>query len=420
VAKILVVDDDRDLLKLVQTVLSRAGHTLTLAMDGQEALQVALANDFDLAVVDVMMPTMDGYELTRRLRADEHTRHLPVLILTARTQVADQMSAAEAGADGYLGKPLSYKELTEKVRQLIEAAAIHHPKPKPAEPPPEPSHVFALKPTPAVPSQPPAATPPVPAISSAVPPFAATAPTPTPPPSASAQGGRLIVTIGLRGGVGVTTVAVCLAGALLRSGRRVCLADLSPNGGQVAHQLHLQPTFTWGDWTTSPGSKVVGQTLIRHPSGLFVLAAPNQPMRRGLSGEAFQAALTVMRSFFTDVVVDAAPTLDDATCAALTAAQHIFIIFSPEAGAARTALSTCQALERLSIPATNIRLVLNQNSSESPLSIAETEAVLGRQADWAIPHDRTQTAALALQAPLVFNQPSTPLVAAVAALAMKL
>jgi CheY-like chemotaxis protein/MinD-like ATPase involved in chromosome partitioning or flagellar assembly len=416
VSNILVVDDDRDLLKLVQTVLTRAGHTLTLARDGQEALEAALSHDFDLAVVDVMMPTMDGYELTRRLRADDRTRYLPVLILTARTQVADQMLAAEAGADGYLSKPLSYKELTDKVRQLIEAASQRHPRPMPAEPSIDLERIFPLKPSP------PAAAPAgvsAPAGGGAVSPFFAEAPA-SPPPAASQSGGRLIVTLGLRGGAGATTVAVTLAGALLRSGRRACLADLSPNGGQVNQHLHLSPTVSWGDWAAPPNPKVVGQTLVRHASGLFVLAAPAMPARPALSGEAFQAALSVMRSFFTDVVVDAAPVLDEATCAALTAAQYILIVFSPEAGAARTAASTLQALERLSIPAANVRLILNQNSPESPLSITETEAVLGRKADWAIPHDHSQAAALTLQAPLVFNQPNTPLVAAVAALALKL
>ena len=410
-SNILVVDDDRDLLKLVQTVLTRAGHTLTLARDGQEALDIALAHDFDLAVVDVMMPTMDGYELTRRLRADDRTRFLPILILTARTQVADQMLAAEAGADGYLSKPLSYKELTDKVRQLIEAAAQTHPKPKAAEPAIDLERIFPLKPS--APSAAPTA---------GTSPFVTTAPAAPAPVAAPAatQGGRLIVTIGLRGGAGATTVAVTLAGALLRSGRRACLADLSPNGGQVNQHLHLSPTVSWGDWATPPNPKIVGQTLIRHASGLFVLAAPALPARQALSAEAFQAALTTMRSFFTDVVVDAAPVLDSATCAALTAAQYILIIFSPEAGAARTAVSTLQALEQLSVSAANVRLILNQNSPESPLSITETESVLGRKADWAIPHDRSQSAALTLQAPLVFNQPNTPLVAAVAALALKL
>jgi CheY-like chemotaxis protein len=423
VANILVVDDDRDLLKLVQTVLTRAGHTVTLAMNGQEALDAALSDDFDLAVVDVMMPVMDGYELTRRLRAHDRTRHMPILILTARTQVADQMLAANAGADGYLGKPLSYKDLTDKARQLIEAAAARQAPPQPEHPAPEPaldpSRVFILQPTsPAAtlpPSQP--ASPLPPATGATVAPFIS----PMAPSSHIPQGGgHIMVTIGLRGGAGVTTVAVTLAGALLRAGKRVCLADLSPNGGQVARHLHLRPNFTWGDWHATPESKVVGQTLIRHSSGLFVLAAPVQPVRHGLATDTLQTALGVMRGFFTDIVIDAAPVLDDATCTALMAAQNIFVVFNPETGAARTALNTLRAMVSQGVPAGNVRLILNQNSPEPPISIAEVEKILGRPADWAIPYDRSQAAALAQEAPLAFSQPSTPLVAAVSALTLQL
>ncbi len=416
-ANILVVDDDRDLQKLLQTILGRAGHTLTTAMNGQEALELALKGNFDLAVIDVMMPIMDGYELTRQLRANARTRLLPILILTARTQVADQMLATEAGADACLGKPLSYKDLVDKVQQLIDASAARQAKTRlQAEPTVDPSRVFVLKPTPAAsPSAPP------PAPVSAPPPAAPVAPFAAPGPASAAvpPAGRILVTLGLRGGTGVTTLAVTLAGALLRAGKRVCLVDLSPNGGQVAQHLHLRPNFTWGDWQPAPESKVIGQTLVRHPAGLFVLPAPTQPVRRGLAAETLQAALGVLGGFFSDVVIDAAPMLDEATCAALGLAQQVFVVFSPEKGAARTALNTLRALGTLSIPASNIRLVLNQNTAEPPLTTAEVEKVLGRAADWAIPFDHNQAAALAQATPLAFSQPNTPLVAAAAALLLK-
>ena len=169
-----------------------------------------------------------------------------------------------------------------------------------------------------------------------------------------------------------------------------------------------------------PESKVVGQTLIRHPSGLFVLASPAQPVRRGLTSETLQAAIGVMRGFFTDIIIDAAPVLDDATYTALLAAQHVFIVFNPDTGAARAALNTLRAMLNLAIPPGCIRLILNHNSPEPTLSISEVEKILGRPADWAIPFDRTQAAALAQEAPLAFSQPNTPLVSAVSALALQL
>jgi CheY-like chemotaxis protein/MinD-like ATPase involved in chromosome partitioning or flagellar assembly len=409
VANILIVDDDRDLLKLVQTVLSRAGHTLTLAMNGAEALEATQTQDFDLAVVDVMMPVMDGYELTRRLRAAERTRLMPILILTARTQVADQMSAADAGADAYLGKPLSYKDLTDKVRQLIEAAANRAAKAgSQAAPEPgiDPSRIFILNPSltsagalPHMGSQPGA-------------PFASPLPGSNPP-----QSSRIIVTLGLRGGAGTTTLATNLAAHLTRSGKRVCIADLSPNGGPVAMQLHLRPSFTWADWPTMPDPKIVGQTLMRHQSGLFVMTAPALPVRRTLSTESMQAALSVLCTFFSDIIVDAAPVLDDATLAAVTAAQHTLIVFNSEIGGVRTALGTVRALANLSIPFTTLRLVHSQNSAELGLTPLDVEKLLSRPADWTIPYDRTQVAALAQGMPLALSQPHGLLASAVAAIA---
>jgi CheY-like chemotaxis protein len=404
VANILVVDDDRDLLKLVQTVLSRAGHALTLAVNGEEALKLAQAQDFDLAVVDVMMPVMDGYELTRRLRANERTRQLPILILTARTQVADQMLAAEAGANAYLGKPLSYKDLTDKVRQLLEASgqlakAV-------AESTTDPSRIFILNPSlastssmPHIGSQPGA-------------PFASPLPGSNPP-----QNTRIIVALGLRGGVGTTTLATNLAAHLARAGKRVCIADLSPNGSQVAMQLHLRPSSTWADWPAVPDSKAVGQTLMRHQSGLFVMMGPSLPVRRTLSGDSLQAALGVLCSFFTDIIVDAAPMLDDSTLAAVTAARQTLVVFNSEMGAVRIALGTLRALANVSIPFTNLRLVHNQNSPEPGLSPADVEKLLSRPADWTIPYDRTQVAALAQGTPLALAQPNGPLANAITAIA---
>ncbi len=404
-ANILVVDDDRDVLKLVQTVLSRAGHTVTPITNGEDALKAALAQHFELAVVDVMMPFMDGYELTRRLRADSRTRHMPILILTARTQVADQMSATQAGADDYLGKPLSYKDLTDKVRHLLDAAARRQAKPAspPApEPAADPSRVVYLKPVLTDTGSLVGSRPGLP--------FASPLPGSNPP-----QNSRIIVTLGLRGGVGATTLATNLAAHMARTGKRVCIADLSPNGSQVALQLRLRPATTWADWPAMPDSKAVGQTLVRHPSGLFVMMSPKQPVRRTLSGDSLHAALNILCSFFTDIIVDAAPILDDSTMAAVVAARYALIIFNSEMSSVRTALGTMRALAGLSIPAATMRLIHNQNTAEPALTPQDVEKLLSRPPDWTIPYDRTQVAALAQGTPLVLAQPNGPLATAVAA-----
>ena len=116
---VLAADDDEDILELVAFRLERSGYTVLRARDGQEALDLALEARPDLAVLDVMMPKLDGFELTRRLRAEEATRRMPIILLTARAQDADIQRGFEAGADDYIRKPFSPQELRARVQAIL-------------------------------------------------------------------------------------------------------------------------------------------------------------------------------------------------------------------------------------------------------------------------------------------------------------
>ena len=116
---ILAADDDDDILQLVVFRLERSGYTVLQARDGQEALALAAEHRPDLAVLDVMMPKMDGFEVTRRLRADPATSRMPIIMLTARVQDADVQEGFDAGADDYLRKPFSPQELRARVQAIL-------------------------------------------------------------------------------------------------------------------------------------------------------------------------------------------------------------------------------------------------------------------------------------------------------------
>jgi DNA-binding response OmpR family regulator len=116
---VLAADDDADILELVAFRLERSGYTVLQARDGEEALQVALENKPDLAILDVMMPKLDGFELTRRLRAEEATSKMPIILLTARAQDADVQQGFDAGADDYIRKPFSPQELRSRVQAIL-------------------------------------------------------------------------------------------------------------------------------------------------------------------------------------------------------------------------------------------------------------------------------------------------------------
>jgi DNA-binding response OmpR family regulator len=116
---VLVADDDDDIRDLVAFRLDRAGYEVLRAGDGQQALDLAKEHVPDLAVLDVMMPKLTGYDVTRELRANAATSRIPVILLTARVQEADVARGFEAGADDYVKKPFSPQELRSRVEAIL-------------------------------------------------------------------------------------------------------------------------------------------------------------------------------------------------------------------------------------------------------------------------------------------------------------
>jgi two-component system OmpR family response regulator len=114
--RMLIVEDEEHLARLLAEVLGREGHAAHTVSDGRSALARALTEDFDLLVVDRMLPDLDGVQVIRRLRAADV--RVPVLMLTARDQVEDRVEGLDAGADDYLPKPFAFPELLARVRAL--------------------------------------------------------------------------------------------------------------------------------------------------------------------------------------------------------------------------------------------------------------------------------------------------------------
>jgi two-component system, OmpR family, response regulator len=120
--RVLVVDDARDVRLLVAAHLKRGGHTVLLAANADEALARAADEHPDLAIVDIMMPGMNGYELTERLRALPATQETPIIVLTARAGGADRDHAFRVGADGYVQKPFELQRLTDEIASVMVLA----------------------------------------------------------------------------------------------------------------------------------------------------------------------------------------------------------------------------------------------------------------------------------------------------------
>jgi DNA-binding response OmpR family regulator len=115
---ILLVEDNRQIAEMVGEFLERRGYSVDYAADGVSGLHLAVANSYDVLVLDLMLPGMDGLELCRKLRR-EAKRSTPVLMLTARDTLEDKLCGLEAGADDYLVKPFEVRELEARLRALI-------------------------------------------------------------------------------------------------------------------------------------------------------------------------------------------------------------------------------------------------------------------------------------------------------------
>ena len=117
--KILVVDDEEDILELVRHHLNREGYKVRCAESGEQALQTATSESVDLIILDLMLPGIDGLEVTRRLKGDPRTQHIPILMLTAKGEESDVVSGLELGADDYVTKPFSPRILIARARASI-------------------------------------------------------------------------------------------------------------------------------------------------------------------------------------------------------------------------------------------------------------------------------------------------------------
>ncbi|HEX6559143.1 MAG TPA: diguanylate cyclase [Longimicrobiales bacterium] len=117
--RILVVDDNRDNVEIISTRLRFRGYEIAEASDGSAALDAVRENPPDLILLDVMLPDIDGYEISRRIKGDESMPFIPIILVTARDTTQDKVAGLDAGADDYLTKPINFPELEARVRSML-------------------------------------------------------------------------------------------------------------------------------------------------------------------------------------------------------------------------------------------------------------------------------------------------------------
>ena len=119
-AKILLVEDNEMNRDMLSRRLQRKGYQVAIAVDGQQGVEMATAELPALILMDMSLPVLDGWEATRRIKADERTRHIPVIALTAHAMQGDEVKAKQAGCDDYDTKPIDLTRLLEKMQALVQ------------------------------------------------------------------------------------------------------------------------------------------------------------------------------------------------------------------------------------------------------------------------------------------------------------
>ena len=353
-ARILVIDDNDDMLTMLQMLLERRGnHEVTTSNTGADGLEKAFNEQPDIAIVDVMMPGLNGYDVVNRLRADSRTKTLPIIILTARGQTVDRNAALEAGANSHLAKPVDIQVLLTTIDNLLEMGSyVNLPE-------------------------------------------------------------RLVLPVfSLRGGVGVTTIAVNLA-VLMQQIAPTILWDLSPSSGHGALSLGLKPNLNWGHFLYSP-DEPVSDLLLKHPSDLRLLAAPPVPdAENWFDPKTILELHTKLMQLGSIIVIDMPSFMDKATTSLLQDAHNIVLISGDDNPGIQTTLATMQSLSMLldSKQDTNIlKIVRNTSTPFTRKNIEILQRALGQSVTEDIPFDEAQNNAFQRGVPLAVSDPASPMV----------
>jgi pilus assembly protein CpaE len=359
--KILVVDDSEMNLRLVSAILQKEGYEVATALNAQLALKYVEGVTPDIAILDVMMPDMDGFELCRRLRQSKSTTHIPIVMLTALSELDERLKAFEAGADDFLAKPFQPQELVARIKVLLRRAAPQRKTEKALEA--EVTAVFSL-----------------------------------------------------RGGIGVSTIATNLSIGLTQIwAQPVTLVDIALVNGMSALMLDLPLRNSWGDLAGIKADEideeVVERVLLKHESGLNVLAAPRRPQEAEmLTEQQVNRVFEFLRQQNHYIIIDLPHDFSTTTLAALDQVDRILLLVSPELAAIRCASIALDVFQQLGFPKEQVKLVLNWTFKGKGLPRAEIEKTLGQKIDVVIPYaDESLVAALTLGKPPVFQEPTGPI-----------
>lgn len=280
--KILIVDDDIDTLRLVRLMLERQGYEVVEASNGRMAVDIALRDTPDLILLDIMMPDMDGYEVTRLLRDDTHTADIPIIMFTAKTQVDDKLMGFEVGADDYITKPTQPRELFAHIKAVLSRTM----------------KTRELTPI--------------------------------------SDKGYVIGALAAKGGLGITTLVINLGIAIHNlTEKEVVVAEFRPGQGSLSLQLgYLKPeglTRLIERKTANLLPRDVESQLVTHSSGVRLLMSSYKPINAKLLNgvKAFENITNNLAFMARYVIIDLGATLSPMAEKVLSHCDEVVIATEP-------------------------------------------------------------------------------------------
>ena len=355
-AKILIVDDDPNVQRLLTYTVRQEGFEVITASDGAEAFRTWAVEHPDLVLLDVMLPRLDGYQVALKIRGEEGSGHVPIIMLTAEKEVEQKVRGLRAGADDYLVKPFHPAELLARIKSLLVRFA---PRDTPVERPPL---------------------------------------------------GRILSFYGAKGGVGTTTIAINSAIALHREmGRRVVLVDGNLQFGD--HRVFLDLGLdrkSIVDVVSAPSIDLdlIKQVLVRHDSGVDLLLAPPSPETAELvTPDDLPQILEHLRTLYDYVLIDIDKRLDEVNLRVLDVADMIFVVMTADLSCLKNVRLVLETISHLGYQQEKAHLVLNRSNAFTGINVKNAESALKRTIEHQIVNEyRGAISALNSGAPFMYTK----------------
>jgi DNA-binding response OmpR family regulator len=328
--RILIVDDDDVTRRLASHIFEKAGYEVVTAENGISGIRLVDTFHPDLLILDVMMPDLSGLEVCERIRSDPATAWLPIIMLSAKSSVDDKLDGFQAGADDYVAKPVSHKELLARAGALLARARRNQP-----------------------------------------------------------SKASVIAAVGVKGGVGVTTVMTNVAVQLASQDNSVLLIELRSTRGTLGHNLGLTPAEDLGGLLLRSPADIrpadVMRRVVRHKSGVKVLTGPSSVADYVISEAHAHIILEALVTQTEYLLLDLPSVTAGGIQLALEQADQILLVLEPETISVSRARADLEVLKAWGLFDRTTLMIVSRARSSNLIAPKDIEKELDVEVIGALP-----------------------------------